>query len=283
MSEHGHLFDTVKRMIQSGKSKKDLFDSIKAMTADPKTAPIAGKLRGYAAKLWNVAEAEEQSWKDVSTNDRIDKAFDFLKQSGIFTAQDYWCCSSCGHSAAADAMTQQKTRGYVFYHEQDTERAIDGGGLMLAYGSYEGEDDKTTAVAREICSALDRFGIPYEWNGSPSTRISIEPFEWRKRRVTEAPPIPPGERGKVIARKTVDDSAPEEPVAGEPLKEPTVDARLTHPDGRVWSAIMGDRVLELIIVDTDGDEFRRSVSCANARAELDSRIAELLADGFVKA
>ncbi len=114
MSEHGHFFDTVKRMIQSGKSKKDLFDSIKVMTSDPKTAPIAGKLRGYAAKLWNLAEAEEQSWKDVSTNDRIDKAFEFLKQSGIFTAQDYWCCSSCGHSAAADAMTEQKTRGYVF-------------------------------------------------------------------------------------------------------------------------------------------------------------------------
>jgi len=128
MSDHGHLFDEVRRIVQAGRSKKYLFDAVKAMTADPKTADIAGKLRGYAAKLWKQAEFEEQSWQGVSTNDRIDKAFEFLEQSGIFAAQDYWCCSSCGHSAAAEAMTEQKTRGYVFYHQQDTDRGTEGGG-----------------------------------------------------------------------------------------------------------------------------------------------------------
>lgn len=282
MSEHGHLFDTVRRMVQRGQSKKELFDTIRAMTADPKLTSIEGKLRGYAAKLWNQAEAEERTWTGVSTNDRLDKAFEFLKQSGIFSAQDYWCCSSCGHAAAAESMTEQKTRGYVFYHEQDTERAVEGGGLMLAYGSYEGEDEKTTAIAQEIGSALDRFGVPYEWNGSPDSRIFILPFEWRKRRTTQAPPIPPGGRGEVITRKTEDDSQSTQPVEGAPLKEPTMDARLVHPDGRIWSAIIGGSSLLLIIRDADGDEFRRNVSCPNPRAELDSRIAELVADGFVK-
>lgn len=278
MSEHGHLFEEVKRIVNAGRSKKYLFDAIKVMTADPKTAEVAGKLRGYAAKLWNQAELAEQSWTGVSTNDRLDKAFEFLDQGGVFTAQDYWCCSSCGHSAAAEEMTNRKTRGYCFYHQQDTDRGIEGGGLMLAYGSYEGEDPKTIAIGQEICSALDRFGIPYEWNGSASSRIFIQPFEWRKRRATTAPPIPPGERGIVIERKTIDESTAAE---AEP-PAPAFDARLRHADGRVWTAIMGAGVLELIIRDADGDEIKRSVKCKNARAELESRVADLIADGFVK-
>lgn len=280
MSEHGHLFEEVKRIVQSGRSKKYLFDSVKGMTVDPTNAEIAGKLRGYAAKLWKQAEIEEQSWTGVSTNDRIDKAFEFLEQSGIFTAQDYWCCSSCGHSAAAEAMTEQKTRGYIFYHQQDTERGIEGEGLMLAYGSYEGEDPKTEAIGREICSALDRFGIPHEWNGSASSRIFIQPFEWRKRRATAAPPIPPGEIGKVIAPKPRNASDGDESIGEAAPKAPEFDAHLMHPDGRVWMAVIGAGILELRIRDADGDEIKRSVKCANPRAELDSRITELLADGF---
>lgn len=280
MSEFGELFDQVRHLVRTGKSKKDLFDAVKVMTADPKRAEVAGKLRGYAAKLWNQAEFEERSWQGVSTNDRIDKAFEFLDQAGIFSAQDYWCCSSCGHSAAADTMTERKTRGYVFYHEQDTERAVDGGGLMLAYGSYEGEEPNTEAIGREICTALDRFGIPHEWDGSSSSRIFIQPFEWRKRRMTESPPIPFGERGKVIARdpsaSTIDE------VSTEPPK-PLFDAQLSHPDGRVWTATIGDRVLELKIRDVEGDEFTRMVKCANPYTELETRIADLLTDGFVKA
>jgi hypothetical protein len=281
MSEHGHLFDEVKRLIASGKSKKDLFDAIKAMTSDPKTEPVAGKLRGYAARLWMEAEFEEKSWTGVSTNDRIDKAFEFLDGAGIFTAQDFWCCSSCGHSAAWDAMTERKNRGYVFYHQQDTERGVAGGGLMLAYGSSgDGDDDVRKALGREICSALDRFGIPYEWNGSPDVRISIEPFEWRKRRVTTAPPIPVGERGKVIPRKTEEGESGGEVSEAKAPKVPEPDARLTHADGRVWEGTMGDRQLVFRIRDTEGDEFSRVVQCADPRAELDSRIAELRADGF---
>jgi len=278
MSEFGELFEEVKWLVRLGKSKKELFDAVKVMTADPKRAEIAGKLRGYAAKLWNQAEAEEKTWQGVSTNDRIDKAFEFLDQTGIFAAQNYWCCSSCGHSAAAEKMTERKTRGYVFYHEQDTARGFEGEGLMLAYGSYEGEDPKTVAIGREICAALDRFGIPHEWNGSPDARILIQPFEWRKRRTTTAPPIPMDERGTVIARtprnEGLGDAPPEPP-------KPEFDAQLTHPDGRVWTAVMGDRVLELKIRDADGDEFTRMVKCANPKVEMDSRIAELLADGFV--
>lgn len=282
MSEFGALFDQVRHLVRKGRSKKELFDAVQIMTADPKRAEVAGKLRGYAAKLWNQAVAEEATWQGASTNDRIDKAFEFLDQSGIYSAQDFWCCSSCGHAAAAETMTERKTRGYVFYHEQDTDRGVEGGGLMLAFGSYEGEDPKTEAIGREICDALNRFGIPNEWNGSASSRILIQPFEWRKRRSTQSPPIPIGEWGKVIPRKTEESTGEETSEAPAEPPKPAFDAQLTHPDGRVWTAVIGDRVLELKIRDADGDEFTRMVKCANPRAELDSRITDLLADGFVK-
>jgi len=198
-----------------------------------------------------------------------------LEQAGLFAAQDFTCCSSCGHAEASGAMTERKSRGYVFYHQQDTERGIEGGGLMLAFGSWEGEDEKTTAIGREISDALSRFGVPHDWNGSPERRIEISPFEWRRRRVTTAPRIPLGSVGIVIARKEDDvDETPAEP------REPQPDARLVHPDGRVWTAMMGYGELVLTIRDVDGDEFKRTVKCANPRAELDSRVAELKSDGF---
>lgn len=270
MSDHGHLFAEVKNRILAGVSKKELFDSIKGMTASPEVdSATAGKLRGYAAKLWNQAEAEERTWTTVSTNDRIDAAFEFLQSKGIFAAQNFTCCSSCGHAEAAGALDEMHGRGYVFYHQQDTERGIDGQGLMLAYGSSDGEDSSIVAIGREICGGLEQFGIPYEWDGSPSVRIQIQPFEWRKRRSTKAPPIPIGERGRVIARAAQKE---EEPEASSIV--------LRHPDGREWSATIGYRQLVIRIVDTDGDAHVRVVDASNPAAELESRVADLRADGF---
>lgn len=290
----GWIFDQVKTLIRAGVSKKELFDSVKGMCADPKYDAVAPKVRGYAAKLWNEAESEERSWRDVSTNDRIDAAFEDLTQRGIFTAQNFTCCSSCGHSEAWGTMSDSGARGYVFYHQQDTERGVEGGGLMLAYGSREG-DDATQAVGREICDALDRFGVPWNWNGSSDTRIAIEPFEWRKRRVSSRPPIPLGTRGTVI-RSTyrgpawaVDPAAgptePAEPGAApaEPAPEPTEPPPaivLRHPDGREWSAWTEFNTLRIRIKDTDGDLHERKRACRDPRAELDGLVADLRGSGF---
>lgn len=272
MSDHGHLFDEVKTRVAAGVSKKDLFDSIKIMTSDPSIDDAtAGKLRGYAAKLFQRAEAEERTWTGVSTNDRIDAAFEVLSQRGIFSAQNFTCCSSCGHGEAAGIMGETKARGYVFYHQQDTERGVVGGGLMLAYGAHDGEDASVIAIGREICAELDRFGIPHSWNGSPSTRIEILPFEWRKRRTTKSPPIPMHERGVVI------DRPPD--AAADPAPAPPRYV-LRHPDGREWSAELGWKELTLRIRDTDGDVHERTVRCDDPRVEVEKRMAELREDGF---
>lgn len=277
MSDNGWMFEQVKRLVAAGTTKKALFDSVKGMTMRPEAAEVEGKLRGYAAKLWNQAAAEEQGWTDVSTNDRIDAAFQELSSAGLFSAQDFTCCSSCGHSEAAGTMAETGARGYVFYHQQDTDRAITGGGLLLAFGAYDGEPPSVEAIGREICGALDRFGIPHTWNGSGESRIQIEPFEWRKRRVTTAPPIPPGERGRVLVRPEGEGEAP------APPPKPIHERGLRHPDGRQWSATLGYKQLTIRIRDADGDLYERTVKCDDPRAELERRLAELGDDGFVVA
>ncbi|MDI1451131.1 hypothetical protein [Polyangium sp. 6x1] len=279
----GRIFDHVKTLVRAGTTKKELFDSVKAMCADPKYDAVAPKVRGYAAKLWTEAESVEHWWKDVSTNDRIDAAFEDLTKRGIFTAQNFTCCSTCGHAEAWDTMSAAGARGYVFYHQQDTERGMHGGGLMLAYGSREG-GPATEGVGREICDALDRFGVPWTWNGSSDTRIEIQPFEWRKRCVSARPPIPLGTRGKVLPRPTWDEGAEGEATApAEPPPapgEPPPAITLRHPDGRAWSAWTEFNMLRIRIQDSDGDTVERKRACRDPRAELDGLVAELRADGF---
>lgn len=280
----GWIFDHVKTLVRAGTTKKELFDSVKAMCADPKYDAVAPKVRGYAAKLWSRAEAEERGWKDVSTNDRIDAAFEDLTKRGIFSAQNFTCCSSCGHSEAWGAMSETGARGYVFYHQQDTERGVEGGGLWLAYGAREDGTGAVEAVGREICDALDRFGVPWTWNGKSETRIAIEPFEWRKRCVSARPPIPLGTRGKVLPRPereaaSTEDLGAERAAPAEPA-EPLPAVTLRHEDGREWSAWTEFNALRIRIKDTDGDVVERKRACRDPRAELDGIVAELRADGF---
>lgn len=256
------LFTRVRNLVYGGfASKKDLFDAVAMMEHDIKDDPsLAPKLRGYAAKLWKQAEEEEAGWQGITVNDRIDAAFSFLEEQGIFAAQDFTCCSSCGHSEACGEVSfrqeqGKEVRGYVFYHHQDTDSALAGHGLYLAYGAAADGEEATEAIGREICSALSRYGISHQWDGSAKSRIFIEPFPWRKRRFTQAPPIPHDEPWRV----------------------------LRHEDGRVWAARILEGRMELRILDSEGDVNVRRPRTKNPNAELERLLQELKAEGFYDA
>jgi hypothetical protein len=72
-------------------------------------------------------------------------------------------------------------RGYAFYHSQDTDAAVDSGGLYLAYGGVASDEDDDVAVGGAIEDALQRNGLRTDWNGNPRRRIYVE-VEWRRRR-----------------------------------------------------------------------------------------------------
>jgi hypothetical protein len=143
-----------------------------------------GLAEQFAAEELEALRAEQESWPAVTDNDRLDLAFDTLNNNGVFAAQDYWCCSTCGHSAAYDELVQSKGKynGYVFFHQQDTESGVRGAGVYLGFGHKEADGDaKDAAIAQQAIDELTRRGLRVTWNGSALQRPLVQ-LEWQRRR-----------------------------------------------------------------------------------------------------
>ncbi|MDI3287770.1 hypothetical protein [Polyangium sp. 15x6] len=153
--------------------------------------PFPALFEEFAARVKVGLEArarEEATWGDRTINDRLDSAFDDLDARGIVTAQALGSTLQEG-AELIDAMSgDREARGSAFYHRQDLERALEGGGLRLAFTAYGDEAGGGEAIGREIVHVLKHHGVPVSWGGDVRSRIEIEPFEWRKRRATKAPP-----------------------------------------------------------------------------------------------
>lgn len=131
-------------------------------------------------------KAERANWPDVTDCDRLDAAFAELKETGLIAEQNFWCCQTCASSEVHATIKQARKsggavpRGYVFYHDQDTDRAVQGGGLYLAYGSRDGKSAACQAIASEVVDTLKHHGLEPEWNGKLDTRIFL-PLDWKRR------------------------------------------------------------------------------------------------------
>jgi hypothetical protein len=73
------------------------------------------------------------------------------------------------------------SRGYTFYHQQDTERAVDGGGVLLTYGATGGTEEASLKIGHEVVAALKAAGLQPVWDGTVRKRIGV-PLEWQRRR-----------------------------------------------------------------------------------------------------
>jgi len=147
----------------------------------------------FASRVRSGLEArarEEATWSERTVNDRLDSAFDDLDARGIVTAQALGSTLQEGASLLDDRCADQGgvARGSVFYHRQDLENGVEGEGLCLAFTCYGPEAGGPEAIGREIVHVLKHHGVPVTWNGSERSRIEIDPFPWRKRGVTKAPP-----------------------------------------------------------------------------------------------
>ncbi|MFF2039139.1 DUF6891 domain-containing protein [Kitasatospora sp. NPDC058170] len=151
------------------------------------TEEQAGRL---IAPLWQERLAEQASWPRTTDVDRLEEAFDALEEQDIVAAMDFTCCGGCGY-AEIGGEADADSRGFVFFHEQDTERAAAGGGLTLRYGGFraDGEPAESTAeaelrtvlIGREVVAALEAVGLSVEWDGSPGQAITVTPLTWLNR------------------------------------------------------------------------------------------------------
>ena len=144
---------------------------------------LAERITDEALAAHMVAQA---TWPARTDCDRLDAAFAELEAEGVIARHDFTCCSSCGAAEIWDEIDAARNaglpaRGYAFYHQQDTERAVEGGGLYLNYGSCEEGPEEAVAVGRQIVKRLEDHGVQAHWDGRIETRIAV-PLDWKRRR-----------------------------------------------------------------------------------------------------
>jgi hypothetical protein len=126
----------------------------------------------------------EKSWPPVTDLDRLDTVYQVLKANGILCLHNAGYTMSDGHEDSSEALSaypKAKFYGYCFYHGQDLERAVSGGGLLLAYDHVNGDVPEKIEVAQTIQQELEKAGFTVVWDGTTNQRINIPKFVWRHR------------------------------------------------------------------------------------------------------
>jgi hypothetical protein len=142
-------------------------------------------------KMRTAAKAElekkynaEKSWPKVTDNDRLTGVFAALDKRGIVCLHNAGYDMSDGHSDVDEAVAQNPKKnywGYCFYHGQDVERAVQGMGVMLAFGDLKDNKVESLKAGNIIKEELERAGFKTAWNGTIDRRIDIPKFDWKKR------------------------------------------------------------------------------------------------------
>ncbi|MEV4604307.1 hypothetical protein AB0K15_44005 [Amycolatopsis sp. NPDC049253] len=135
--------------------------------------------RAVVDRLRQARLEEQRTWPPVTDPDRVLAAFSALAAEGVVARADFACCQNCGLTEIGAEATPGD-RGFVFFHQQDTARAVDGGELLLSYGRLADSPTATAAVGQVVAAALRAQDLSVTWDGSPEERIRVD-LEWRKR------------------------------------------------------------------------------------------------------
>lgn len=127
----------------------------------------------------------------------LTRAFDDLNRKGIVARQNFSCCGNC---APGDIESERAddSRGYVYFHEQDTERLIEDRSTYIGYGAFidmfieeaawkalsaagrQGAHERATLelINSTVLPTLQHHGITVKWNGSIKQRILLEDVDY---------------------------------------------------------------------------------------------------------
>lgn len=142
---------------------------------------------------------QQAQWTSEQTGTNLDRAFAELNEAGILARQNFTCCGTCGTAEIGGEMDGSRHwRGYVFFHQQDTETLVDSGYAYLNYGLFPPADfdqeaysqlseaDKEAAyladleavIADDAVPRLEKHGLDVEWDGNIRTRILLRNAQW---------------------------------------------------------------------------------------------------------
>lgn len=142
----------------------------------------------FVDRAWRERLAEQDAWPATTDSDRLDAAFAELDRTGVVARMDFTCCQTCGVAEIDDEVgAGQDPAGYVFFHQQDSER-LDGedATLLLSFGVFRAADADAyeaaaLAVGHRVRAALERAGLTVDWPGTTSRRIAVTGLDWRRR------------------------------------------------------------------------------------------------------
>lgn len=132
-------------------------------------------------------EKEKGSFPSVTDCDRLDSAFAALNSRGVIAIQNAGYTQSDGYDDVSQAFSEHSNPdsvlGYCFYHGQDLQRTIDGGGLFFAFGPVDPAEEQTKGVevGNVVREELERAGLVVDWNGEFDKRLSVPQITWQKR------------------------------------------------------------------------------------------------------
>lgn len=149
------------------------------------------------ARQARLRQQEQWSTQEVSTN--LDRAFAELNEAGILARQNFTCCGTCGAAEIGGERDESRSwRGYLFFHQQDTESLIGTGEVYLSYGVFAPEDfdeeayerlsdeqksaqyeaDLQRVIGQEAVPRLESHGLRVEWDGDHRKRILVRDAQW---------------------------------------------------------------------------------------------------------
>ena len=162
------------------------------------------RCRAIAQYLIDARRAQQAGFGEVPAS-KLDRAFEALRRAHVVAEQDFSCCNTCGH---AEIEGDQGDLGYVFFHQQDTERLVESGSTYLSFGifwpahiskeAYKALDDSrreelydamtVTLMRTVVIPILQEHGIGVSWEGDANTRMLLTGVEWYV-------PLPPAGQG----------------------------------------------------------------------------------------
>ncbi len=172
--------------VEAGEAGKD--ENALATDEDSCSPSTAANLANdIVTRLWNERLQEQNHWPPETDADKLERAFKALRRSKLFASMDYTCCSTCGHSEmCAEWQEDDDEKGYVFFHEQNTDSMIATGCLYLHFGSFSRSPQRKIAIGKKIVRALKRQGLTVKWSQRPDESIEVHPINWLKRLPADA-------------------------------------------------------------------------------------------------
>lgn len=129
--------------------------------------------------------AEQATWPATTDCDRLDAAFAELAANGFAAKQDFTCCGTCGAAEIGDTVEDfAATTSFVFFHQQDTEGAVEFGNMYMSYGSFAEGREPSIAAGHKVVEVLARHGLKVQWDGSIKHRIHVT-IDWKRRFIPE--------------------------------------------------------------------------------------------------